>query len=119
MGCIWYNTCIPDRRRPRFPEREQRLRSRLRELLVQEGVVRGTIAVREKVCGRPNCRCARGEKHRSVYLVASRAGKLQQLSIPRTLEPQVRRWVDTYQDLRDLLEELSLLHWEKLRDRKS
>jgi hypothetical protein len=80
-------------------------------------MVRGTLSVREKVCGRPNCRCARGEKHRAVYLVASSGGKLQQLSIPRELEPQVRRWVETYQDLRAQLEELSQMHWEKLRDR--
>lgn len=109
---------MPDERRARVSKGEQRLRSQLRQLLSQEGLVRGTLSVREKVCGRPNCRCARGEKHRSVYLVASRNGKLQQLFIPRALEPQVRRWVDTYQNLRDLLEELSVLHWEKLRDRE-
>src|SRR3990172_9950497 len=109
---------MPDKGRFRVPERERRLRSQLRELLLQESLVRGTLSVREKVCGRPNCRCARGEKHHAVYLVASRNGKLQQLFIPRALEPQVRRWVDTYQRLRELLEELSRLHWEKLRDRK-
>ena len=32
-------------------------------------MVFGTIAERERVCGKPTCRCAQGEKHPAVQLV--------------------------------------------------
>lgn len=110
---------MPETSRTHLSEQERRVRSELRQLVSRDGFLRGTVSVREKVCGKPNCRCARGKKHRSVYLVASENGKPKQLFIPRALEPQVRRWVETYQRMRELLEELSRLHWDKLRQRKS
>lgn len=105
-------------KRPRLTQEERRLRSRLTELITRWGFVRGTLSVREKVCGKPNCRCARGETHRALYLVASENGKLNQLYIPRSLESDVRRWVATYQQIRQLLEELSRGQWEKLKRRE-
>ncbi len=98
--------------------RERHLRSQLKQMLDGAGLLRGTLNAREKVCGKPNCRCARGEKHLSLYLVASDGGKPRQLFIPRSLEPQARQWVASYQRLRELLEELSQLHWDKLERRE-
>jgi hypothetical protein len=105
--------------RAHLSEQERRLRSELRQLVSRDGFVRGTISVREKVCGKPGCRCARGQKHRAVYLVASINGKYRQLYIPSVLESRVTEWVTTYQRMREVLEELSRLHWEKLRRKKS
>ena len=72
----------------------------------------------ERTCGKPGCRCNRGQKHVSLYLVASEGGKLRQLFIPKSLEAQARQWVAAYQRVRELLEELSQLHWDKLRRRE-
>ena len=73
---------------------ERELRSRLAQLLTRAAIVRGSLSVREKSCGKPTCRCARGEKHRAVYLVASEEGKLRQLFIPRSLEADARECVE-------------------------
>jgi len=97
---------------------ERELRSRLAQLITTYGFVRGNLVRRDKTCGRPNCRCARGEKHPSVSLVASDESRLQQLYIPAALEPTAREWVDTYHRIRNLLEELSRRQWEKLRRRE-
>jgi hypothetical protein len=104
-------------RRQRTAE-ERELRSRLAQLITTYGFVRGNLVRRERSCGRPNCRCARGEKHPSVSLIASDEGKIQQLHIPNELEPTAQEWVDTYHRIRTLLEELSEKQWEKLRRRE-
>ena len=99
-------------------DREREIRSRLAQLLSREALVRATLAERERSCGKPYCRCARGEKHRGLYLVASDQGKLHQLFVPRKLESEARECVETYQKIRALLEELSSLYWEKLKRRE-
>lgn len=98
--------------------RERELRSRLKQILQGLGLVRGTLAVRERTCGKPRCHCRQGTKHVSLYLVASHRGKQKQLFIPKPLEAQTRQWVDTYQTLRELLEELSQIYWDKLEHRE-
>ena len=72
------------------------------------GSLCGTPANRGRVCGKPNCKWAKGKKHTSVYLLASYQGRLRQLFIPKEFEPQVRRWVQQYQEARTLLEEIFL-----------
>lgn len=109
---------MPDIPKARMSARERELRSRLAQLLSRAALARGSLSVREKSCGKPTCRCARGEKHRAVYLVASDGGKVRQLFIPRTLEAETRECVETYQRIRELLEELSRLHWDKLQRRE-
>jgi hypothetical protein len=119
---IRYNYCMADtlvrRALTQMSPRERELRSQLKQILLGLGVVRGTLAVRETTCGKANCRCKRGLKHVALYLVASEQGKLRQLFIPKSLQPQTRQWVASYQQVRELLEELSRLHWERLEQRK-
>lgn len=99
--------------------RERELRSELKQLLLSLGLARGNLSVRQRTCGKPTCHCMQGgDKHPALYLVASKGGKLRQLFIPDELEGQARQWVDAYRRLRELLEELSDLHWQKLQQRK-
>lgn len=104
--------------RTKMSPEERRLRSQLVQLLSGVGLLRATLNPRQKVCGKPGCRCARGEKHSALYVVASEDGKPQQLFVPHTLEPQVRQWVSSYQRIRELLEELSRIYWDKLSRRE-
>jgi len=106
----------PRRSAPSSEEREAR--SRLRQLLhAQEGVLRGTLSLRQVTCGKPNCKCARGERHTAHVLVASYEGRPRQLFVPAPLVPTVEAWVSHYQQVRDLLETLSQLHWDKVKQR--
>lgn len=99
--------------------RERELRSRLAQLLRSEGLLRGSLNVRERVCGKPNCKCARGEKHAALYVVASQDGKLRQLYVPKAREDDVRQWVDSHREARELLEEISQLYWRRMKKRES
>jgi hypothetical protein len=97
---------------------ERQARSALARLVTQRGLLRGNLLERRRVCGKPTCKCARGELHANLYLVFSEGGKLRQLFVPRTWEARVRQWVADYHDARRLLEELSRLYFEKLRQRE-
>ena len=109
---------MPDISKGAMSPREREIRSRINQLVSTAALARGHLSVREKVCGKPNCRCAQGEKHLAFYLVASEDGRLRQLFIPRKMEREARECIEAYQEVRELLEELSQLHWHKLKQRK-
>lgn len=109
---------MPEIHKSRMSARERELRSRLAQLVTQVGMVRGSVSEREKVCGKKNCRCAQGQKHRALYLVASEDGQPRQLFIPTKLETETRECVETYHRIREILEELSQIHWNKLKARE-
>jgi hypothetical protein len=106
--------------RSRLSEDERELRSRLTQLVTGHAWVHGTLAKRFKTCGKPNCRCARGELHESVYLVSSdgRGKKRKQLFIPRTLWATVQQWVENDHRIQELLDKLSRVQREKLERRE-
>lgn len=104
--------------RSRFPPRERALRSKLAKLVHDAPMLRGSLTTRRITCGKPNCRCARGEKHLCLYLTCSRGGRVEQCYVPRDLEEQVERWVENYRTVRGLLEEVSEASWERLRAEK-
>lgn len=97
---------------------ERNFRSRLTQLVHDAWFLRGTLSVRSRPCGKPNCHCARGQLHASLYLVQSRQGKLRQLSIPKQWEDRVRQAVGNYQQMRRLIEEISELEWKRLKEDK-
>ena len=98
--------------------KERRLRSRLTQLAHKAPMLRGTLSVRHIRCGKKGCHCAEGPKHRALYLVLREGGKLHQLFIPKHLEADVRTWVKTHAEIRKLLDELSAVYWDKIRQRE-
>src|SRR5260370_19603447 len=104
--------------RPRFSSSERPFRSRIAQLATGQWFLRGTLSVRTRKCGKPNCRCAAGEPHASLYLVQSHAGQPRQICVPKTWEARVRQAVTDYQQMQKLIEEGSALEWTRLRDKK-
>ncbi len=97
---------------------ERHTRSELAQLLSQKAILRGSLLVRQRVCGKANCKCARGEKHESLYLVVTEGGRTRQLYVPKDWESRVRRWVENHHRARDLMEEVSRIYWDKVRERR-
>ena len=104
--------------RPTMTLAERRGRSELAQLIHERGLLRGSLSVRRRTCGKKGCRCARGELHEGLYLVATEGGRIRQLYIPKAFESLVRQWVADYQRGRRLLEEISRLYWERVRKRQ-
>lgn len=108
----------PNIPRAKMTPRERECRSQLAQLASRRGWMRGTLQVRQRVCGKARCKCARGELHESLYLVQSDEGRTRQLYIPRAYEARVRRWVENHRRARRLMEEISRRYWEMVRDRQ-
>lgn len=104
--------------RSNLPAGERSRRSRLAQLVSSRRFLRGTLAVRSRRCGKPNCHCAGGDPHLSLYLVQSRGGKPRQLFVPKEWEERIHQSVQGYQEIQHLLEELSEIEWQQLLDRK-
>jgi hypothetical protein len=82
------------------------------------GLLRGNLIQTNRTCGKAGCRCQQGERHQSWYLGFSDEGAKKMKCVPRDWEPRVRRWVEDYHEVRRLLEELSQLYLQRLKDRK-
>jgi hypothetical protein len=104
--------------RSHLPAVERRIRSRLTSLVPTQGLLRGNLVTLKNTCGKPNCRCQRGEKHESLYLAQSRQGKPYMRYIPQGWHVQVRAWVQRYQEVQQLLESLSERYWQRVEKRE-
>jgi len=113
-----YQMRNPPLSRSRLPAGERKRRSRLTQIVSGQRFLRGTLAPRLRRCGKPKCRCARGELHASLYLVQSQGGKPRQVFVPKAWEERIRQSVQGYQEIQRLLEELSEVEWQRLLDRK-
>lgn len=82
------------------------------------GLIRGTLTERAVTCGKSNCKCARGDKHVYLYVVASEGGKLRQRSVPKGLHGDIEKWVENYRRIQELVEQISQLYWAKVEKRE-
>ena len=104
--------------RAKLSAAERELRSRIAQLVSNQWFLRGTLSGRAGKCGKPNCRCAKGELHESLYLVQSHDGKYRQNCVPKAWRERIRRGVKDYQERQRLIEEVSELEWIRLKERK-
>jgi len=97
---------------------ERHARSRLAQLITQEPFLRGSLVERSRPCGKPTCRCQRGQLHRSLYLATRHNGRRDLLYIPRALEETVRQWVQNGRCLRQQLQDLHQRQLDQLLQHK-
>lgn len=99
-------------------ERERRARSRLHFLIRDKGLLRASLLTLETRCGKPNCRCAQGERHQSRVVEQGKQGKTRMRTVPPAMEEEIEQWVGNWREVQQLLEDLSEVHWLKLEARK-
>lgn len=63
-------------------------------------VIKGTVYELKRRCGKPGCKCARGELHRRMVVSASEGGKTRLRVIPHGCLVEVQAKVRRYQELR-------------------
>lgn len=91
-----------------LPDWERRTYSQLKQILTHPGLLRGTLIVSRRSCGKRSCRCRTDprRRHRSAYLGITTRGKTRMIYVPRQWEPRAREWLDRYQQVRKVLERL-------------
>lgn len=96
------------------PAQERQARSQLAQLITQQDFLRGSLVERARSCGKNNCRCQRGQLHRSLYLATRHQGRRVLLYIPRSLEETVRLRVANGRRLHRQLLELHQIQLDDL-----
>jgi hypothetical protein len=93
---------------------ERHARSRLAQLITEQPFLRGSLVERARSCGKPTCRCQKGQLHRSLYLATRHQGQRALLYIPRALEETARQWVHNGRSLSQQLQALHQLQLDQL-----
>ena len=65
-------------------------------------VIKGSVYELKRRCGKPGCKCARGELHGRMVVSASEGGKTQLRVIPDGFLVEVQAKVRRYQELRQV-----------------
>lgn len=75
-----------------------------------QAILRGSLVIVKRYCGKGNCRCLKGRKHRSVYISQSNNGQSRLIYIPQRSEKEVRCLIDNYRKLKSVMEEISRIN---------
>ena len=94
--------------------KERSARSKATKLIHDSPFVIGSLVEMANTCGKPNCKCTRGGKHKSWCLAVRDQEKRTMLHIPHELENEVFKWVDTYRELRKQMETISQANVERI-----
>lgn len=98
--------------------KERDARSRAVRRVAEEPLLRGSLVVMRRTCGKQGCHCQTGEKHSSLYLAVRRGSKRTMIYIPPALEETVRLWVQNGRQVDELLDFVSQQCLEQLLDQK-
>ena len=104
--------------RNRFSPQERQARSRLAQILHVQDVICGSLVSMSRTCGKAGCRCARGEKHVSLYLSGKMEGRRRMVYIPPELEEEARRCVAAWREADALTQEVSAACLNRVLERK-
>ena len=78
-------------------------------------VIKGSVYELKTKCGKPGCKCAKGELHHRMVLSASEKGKTRLRAIPHGFLVEVQSKVRCYQEVRRARVRLIEVHKKMLR----
>jgi len=95
---------------PKHPTLIRRLcDARVKKLKATGPVLAASLVIIRKQCGRPGCRCQRGQKHPGHYLTYKEKGKTRTVYVPLDLVEEVKGWIEEHRRLKRLTQEISQL----------
>jgi hypothetical protein len=99
--------------------RRRAIARRITDLL--EEVLRASLITRYTTCGKPGCKCMRGEKHGPSYVasVTVAPGKTRQFYVRKDDVETVKALIDNYEEVWSGLVEISDINFELLRAKSS
>ena len=78
----------------------------LKQLAECKPFVDGSVVKVRRRCGNKNCKCAKGQKHESLYLQYKVKGVTTGIYIPVELEEEVRAWSGEHKRIKALTREI-------------
>ena len=97
--------------RSQLKQAQQQLPGLLQECFGRDPLLPGSLYTLRRKCGKPNCRCARGELHESTVLSYRGQGRPQNISpSPEQIE-SLRKMTDDYRRVRQA--RAKLVRWQR------
>ncbi len=94
---------------------EQSRTNSVEAILRERGPLRkGTLVTVRRKCGKPNCRCATGQRHTAKYLSVKEQGKTRMIYVPQAAETKVAKQAQRYRGLRKARAQLAKMSQESL-----
>jgi hypothetical protein len=95
---------------------ERRIAKLLKRLSRNSDMVQGSLIEKYVQCGKPNCRCAKGEGHGPVYYLSfQEKGVTKLIYIPRGDVPKVRGQVAKFKQYKEIGTKIARMNREILR----
>ena len=95
-----------------------RLANEVRQLInpffTDKPVIKGSVYELKTKCGKPGCKCAKGQLHHRMVVSASEKGKTKLRAIPHGFLVEVQTTVRRYKELRRVRVRLIEVHKEML-----
>jgi hypothetical protein len=88
---------------------ESRRQALLKRLAEVGPLVQGSYCTVKVKCGKPGCRCSRGEPHQACVLTRKVRGKTVTTHVPRDLRSEVEAWASQYRQVMTLIRDISAL----------
>jgi len=99
-----------------FQERDDR--SRAAQILAGRPLIRGSLVLQHRSCGKSYCHCREGQKHPALYLHTRSGDRRVRIYIPPALHETARRWVDNDRRVKCLVQRVSEHHLRALLEQK-
>jgi hypothetical protein len=97
---------------------ERQARSRAVQLLADKPLLRGSLVLQYRSCGKSYCRCQTGQKHPALYLQTRSGDQRVRLYIPPALHEAVRAAIETGRRIDDAIAQVSQHNLQALLERK-
>lgn len=92
----------------------EEVRELIEPFLCDKALIKGSVYELKRKCGKPGCKCAKGQLHRRMVVSASEGGKTRLRVIARGFVVEVQNKVHRYQKLRRARARLVVVHKEML-----
>ncbi len=86
---------------------ERDARSRAVQLLAEKSLLRGSLVLQYRSCGKKSCRCQTGPKHPALYLYTRSGDQRVRIYIPPALHEAVRSAIQTGRQIDRLIDQVS------------
>lgn len=86
---------------------ESRRGALLKRLAETGPLVQGSYCTVKVKCGKPECRCSRGEPHQACVLTRKVRGRTVTTHVPRDLRSEVETWAQQYRQVMKLIKDIS------------
>jgi len=90
----------PEISRTAMSAQERSLRAHIAQIVAGAGILHGSLVVRKRICGKPNCHCAEGEPHVATVFADRSEGRQRNYCLHGPDLALFRKMTEAYRKVR-------------------